>query len=796
VRAALYVDFFALKIFGMQIIDRFIFDTEENILFIDFGGLRIETREQVDEMRRIMHDIFERHGKRAYGIVNYEDTEIAPEVMDYYGERIKELYDQYSLTTVRYSSSGLTRSVLRYLGAAKDLESNIFTTREEAVRAIQELKRRNPRSASVSLRSVFRPGRSLLGKIWLGAMAFFLLWLLVYLSALAVVNPANRLAVHTLLAGAIAMLLFAAAIASAFLYREIIRPLRKMGELARRLSVGGIFEPLESSRADEVGQLAGTLNDAAFHLQQEIKRLSGLYHISLMMGTGTEVSQICELLTSKIARLLSAEMCVILLYDESGNRIHAQFPAYGINSEQALRLRSGLEEKSVAAHVFKTGEPYLTNDASRDRLIDRAAAEVIGARELLAVPLKAGQRLLGAIEVINKPGGFLEEEKRLVTIFASQAAHLLQNAQLFEQVRESEERYRQIFENAVDGLYRSTPEGDLITVNPALATMLGYASTGDLTGVNLVEDLLLEKKTGASLLAQLKNNGKAIDVECEIRRLAGDPTPVRISVRAVTDNTNNQTYHFGIIKDITEQKRLAQQLIISERLAVVGELVAGVAHEVRNPLFGITTTLAALARKLEDRAAAQPYLDVVTTEVERLNYLMEQLLEHSRPIQLDGAGATIIEVINEVAAEFRRQAAEKNIELTVATPAGQTFPRIDRRKMHGVFTNLLENAIQHTEPGGQISLSFAADKLTARNGDSEFRIEIKDSGAGIAVENLHKVFEPFFTTRATGIGLGLAIVRKTIHDHGGTITVQSELTKGAKFVIRLPLENRGAGDTN
>src|ERR1700704_6801438 len=100
-------------------------------------------------------------------------------------------------------------------------------------------------------------------------------------------------------------------------------------------------------------------------------------------------------------------------------------------------------------------------------------------RELLAVPLKAGQRMLGTIEVINKPGGFLEEEKRLVTIFASQAAHLLQNAQLFEQVRESEERYRQIFESALDGLYRGTEDGHLVTVNAALAAMLGYHESAE-----------------------------------------------------------------------------------------------------------------------------------------------------------------------------------------------------------------------------------------------------------------------------------------------------------------------------
>src|SRR4030095_13889674 len=118
-------------------------------------------------------------------------------------------------------------------------------------------------------------------------------------------------------------------------------------------------------------------------------------------------------------------------------------------------------------------------------------------RELLAVPLKAGQDMLGTIEVVNKKGGFLEEEKRLVTIFATQAAHLLRNAQLFQQVRGSEERYRQIFENAVDGLYRSTPGGQLLTINPALALMLGYETPEELAGSNLIEDLFVDQAAGS-----------------------------------------------------------------------------------------------------------------------------------------------------------------------------------------------------------------------------------------------------------------------------------------------------------
>lgn len=764
----------------MQLRDRFTFDTDENLLFIDLAGLRIETREQVDETSEIVREILESRGRRAYAIVNYEGTEIAPEIMDYYGESIKELYDRYSLTTVRYSSSGLTRSALRYLGAAIDLESNIFATREEAIRAIDELKERSRLVNQISPHSVFKPRQSIVGKLAAGWLALLILLVLAYFVGRLWITPAELSVFRGALAGAVVSLLAAALVSSVILLINVIRPLREIEAVAGHLRLGKLIEPIKINRQDEVGELANTINEAALQLQQEIERLSGLYHISLMMGTGAEVSQICELMTRKIARLLGAEVCLILLYDESQNCILAQVPAYGMEDQALLTLRFAPEETSIATNVFRTGEPYLTNDARHDPLLSVKADGNI--REMLAVPLKAGHAMLGIIEVINKAGGFLEEEKRLVTIFASQAAHLLRNAQLFQQVRESEERYRQIFENAVDGLYRSTPDGGLVTINPALALMLGYRTPEELASINLIEDLFVDQAAAPHLMNQLAERGQVLDFECDLKRRSGDPMPARLSIRIVTDAADSQVFHLGIVKDITEQKRLSQQLIISERLAVVGELVAGVAHEVRNPLFGITTTLSALARELRDRKTVQPYIDVVMTEVSRLNYLMEQLLEHSRPVRLDPDVSALHIVIEEVAEEFRGAANEKGVELFVGyhDPEG---PRIDRRKMYGVFSNLFENALQHTGRGGQIRL---VSKSPA--GDSSLiQIEVSDTGAGIALENRNKVFEPFFTTRPNGVGLGLAIVRKTIHDHGGTIGLKSNGDAGTTFVIRLPL---------
>jgi PAS domain S-box-containing protein len=777
--------------------ERFVLDRQENILFINFAGLKIESREQVDEMAELVRECVELNGGRVYAVVNYEGTEIATEIVQYYGERIKALQDRYAMTTVRYSSSGLTRSVLRYLGAAFDLESNIFTTREEAIRAIQELEQRSPAQRAVSHWAKLDPRRSVLGKLLMGWLAGFLFLLLVYIALLFYSNnPEQTRTLHVFGAMAAVSLLIVASASVFVLQAVVIRPLRQMDALARSLVVGSAFEPVKVTSNDEVGNLERVLNEAAEQLRKDIERLSGLYHISLMMGTGAEVSTICDLLTRKIARLLGADMCVILLSDEKEKLLYAQLPAYGVSDSHVQSLRSSLDEKNIATRVYKTGEPYLNNDIAADSLISKNAAALLGVSAILAVPLQAGEITLGTLEVMNKAGGFAEDDKRLVTIFASQAAHLIVNAQLFEQVRESEERYRQIFESALDGLYRSTPDGTLVTVNPALANMLGCDGPRDLIGANLIRDFFVDPLGAERLLEEVRAHGLTLDVECELRRRrSGEIVPARLSIRAVTDEANHEPYHLGIIRDVTEQKRLSEQLIISKQLAVVGELVAGVAHEVRNPLCGITTTLSALARQLQDREAIQPFVDVVMTEADHLNRLMEELLEHSRPSRPDNHPTDIRELVREVIGEWRSQAEAKDIEVAFEHPESLPNLRLDQRKMHGVFANLLNNALEHTERGGHIKINVSAPNGNPdrRHGHKEIRVEINDDGAGIAPDNLPKIFEPFFTTRTTGTGLGLAIVRKTIHDHGGAITARSIKGSGTTFIINLPVKGNDEG---
>ncbi len=640
--------------------ERFILDPHQNILFIDFAGLRIESRNQVDEMQEIIQRIYQDHGRRFYAIVNYEGTEITQEIFDYYGERIKKLYDLYGIATVRYSSSGFTRSVLRYLGAAKDVESNTFATRAEAIRAIQEVEGRSRAEDAASAWSMLNPARSILGKI-----------LSVWCSTLFTTLAIYLFSTGEVFAIFLAAFLSTIFVSAAILFYTVVKPLWMMERFARRLIGGGAFEPLKFAGQDEPGRLALALNETGKQLKRDIDRLSGLYHISLLIGAGTEVSRVSELLTRKIARLLNAEICLILIYHERDRSILAQLPGFGLSDDRLDLRQTKFDGNSIAAHVIKTGEPYLTNDARNDPLINQAAAERLGARELLAVPLQAGEHRFGTLEVINKQGGFLEEDRQLVIIFASQAAQLLANARHLE-----------------------------------------------------------------------------------------------------------------------KERHLAQELIISERLAAIGELVAGVAHEVRNPLCGITTTLSALTRKLEDRDALRPFLDVIETEVDHLNQLMEQLLEHSSPVRLSPGTTDIRDVIDEAINEFRSQAEAKKVRLKFDCAIAVPGMRMDRRKMYRVFTNLVDNAIQHTGENGLVSITIE-ENGSSMNGyeNKQLQIEVSDTGCGIAPEDIGRIFEPFFTTRARGTGLGLAITRKTILDHGGAITVKSERGKGTSFFITLPLKS-------
>jgi PAS domain S-box-containing protein len=248
-----------------------------------------------------------------------------------------------------------------------------------------------------------------------------------------------------------------------------------------------------------------------------------------------------------------------------------------------------------------------------------------------------------------------------------------------------------------------------------------------------------------------------------------------------------------IARDISATIRLQDSLRRSQTMASMGSLVAGVAHEVRNPLFGISATLDAFEARFGSQQEYRAYTAVLRGEVDRLNELMRELLEYGRKPNQQPATGQIAEVIARAVDACKRLAEPNQVRLVVepSAPALPTLP-MDFGRLVQVFRNLIENAIQHSPWGGLVTVRTAIED---DGGGKTLCSTVEDAGPGFRSEDLAKIFEPFFTKRRGGTGLGLSIVQKILEQHGGAAVASNRPEGGAVVTIRLPLPGAASGDT-
>lgn len=235
--------------------------------------------------------------------------------------------------------------------------------------------------------------------------------------------------------------------------------------------------------------------------------------------------------------------------------------------------------------------------------------------------------------------------------------------------------------------------------------------------------------------------------------------------------------------DVIAITRMEESLRLSEEMSNLGTLLAGVVHEIRNPLFGITATLDALEVECDAQAKSAEHLEVLREQVERITRLTQDLLEYGRPCELRIAPASIAEVAHRAVEDCAELAAENNVAVKLLALPEDVSLLIDKVRMQLAFKNLLDNAIQHSPGGGQVVIAGRRRSLSGQPG---IECSIEDSGSGLREGDLGKVFEPFFSRRPGGTGLGLAIVRRTIEGHGGRIEARNGPAGGAHFALWLP----------
>jgi two-component system sensor histidine kinase HydH len=339
-----------------------------------------------------------------------------------------------------------------------------------------------------------------------------------------------------------------------------------------------------------------------------------------------------------------------------------------------------------------------------------------------------------------------------------------------------------LVENMPIGLVAINNQGEIISFNQTAEAVLGY-SHPDVLGKRA--DQILPKPCIA-LLQGLMVEKKIIEKEIDCPVHTGKVIPLEIIATTLEEDDGNPLGYVILFRDVTDVKHLKKEIERSQRLASLGSLAAGVAHEIRNPLSSIKGFATFFKERYRDNPEDFKTAEIMVQEVERLNRVISQLLEFAKPMDMNRQWTSLQEELRHTLKMVEEQAKEKNITVHAHIPPEPGDIFIDPDKIKQVLLNLYLNAMGAMEQGGTLRVTLFP------HSDRMMRIDVSDTGTGIDDVNLARIFDPYFTTKPSGTGLGLAIIYRIIEAHGGEIRVESEPGKGTTVSVFLPVSPASA----
>jgi PAS domain S-box-containing protein len=356
----------------------------------------------------------------------------------------------------------------------------------------------------------------------------------------------------------------------------------------------------------------------------------------------------------------------------------------------------------------------------------------------------------------------------------------------------SEQKYRRIFEVSKDMILVTRKDGRIVNLNPAGRSMVGFQSmtADDAFNDRGFQDFLCDPADWAAILGQIEDRGFISSEEFDLLLADGTKRRVLLSGSLAKSPTDDgETIHF-LIKDIEQRRLMQKQMAQADKLASIGELSSGIAHEINNPLGIILGYTQLLMRSESPETDRFNDLKTIEKHVQSCKTIVEDLLNFARTSNTEKAYLDIHAVIEDVIGFVRHHSNLETIHIQTGFAVDLPTVLIDEKKIKQVLINLLMNAIHAVGRNGTITIATGLNPSANR-----ITVEVSDSGHGIQRENLSRIFDPFFTTKPTGegTGLGLSVSYGIIKGHGGHISVKSEPGKGAAFTLFLPVTPPNSG---
>ena len=525
---------------------------------------------------------------------------------------------------------------------------------------------------------------------------------------------------------------------------------------------------------------------SADELNRRLSELFSLQELSYILSGSLQLDRIVEQVVRYAMRFLDAQGALVALAPDGEGGLEprplAVTAAEGTLASLAGRT-IGAEDPGLVARSLGRERLELVRSSSGE---PTPLAEGIVADSAAAVPLRAHGVVVGTLVIANpRDGSFAPEDIRLLSTVATHAAIVIANARFFEMVRHAKEQWETAFDALSGGIAVVDDTGRVRRANRALASLLGVPIPA-VIGCDLADALLGGSPALVDLLAAARRGERAQPL---VLRSASLGRTIRVNAARIAAPAQDQSV-VVLVEDVTDQHAMEAHLIQSEKLAAVGQLVSGVAHELNNPLTSIAGLSEFLLEQKELGSKDRGHLRVIHEQADRAGRIVSNLLTFARKGTEERVPVDLNDVIERtlLLMSYDLQLKDVAIEKDLAP-----VPPIlgDRHALQQVVINLLSNAAQAVSENPP----DRPRRIELRSwSDDRVRLRVADSGPGIPDDVLPHLFTPFFTTKepGQGTGLGLSITYSIVEAHGGRIAVDRPVGGGAAFLVDLPLAATGA----
>lgn len=509
-----------------------------------------------------------------------------------------------------------------------------------------------------------------------------------------------------------------------------------------------------------------------------------LSDITLRINQGKTLDEVFDLIFERLQEYVPYNRIAVALTDEKQERLSI----LASRSDGKMILKRGytgvLAGSSLEA-LIREGRTRILNDL-QTYLADHPKSESTrlivkeGMRSSLTLPLLIQGRPIGVMFFSSRqPNTYRPEHEEFLRAVAGHMAIAIERTRLIDAVREKSEYLENILQNSADAIIVEDRDGVIRTWNDGARRMYGYTSE-EIVG-RPFEVLLPPELKASSEVEKIRSrtyeDGYIKDYETVRVTRDGKRVTINLTSTILRDRRGHALGRSAIHRDVTHVKKLHDDLVRSRSLAAVGELAATVAHEIKNPLAGISGAIQVLQDAIPVADRRRSVVGEILDQIRRLDNTVRDLLTFARPTTAVRQEVVVGETLNRAWSLLAQQPGASSVRFALEGDPGARIAA-DPQLLHQVWINLFQNAVEAMPQGGDL-------RVTISDGDP-VQIRVRDSGTGIDPTHVAKLFRPFFSTKTRGTGLGLAISRKNVEAHGGAIWIENGNGKGTSVFVEIP----------